>query len=100
MRTQLEHTFGPAQPPTEREVVAAVKEIMGEEAGAPPLAPTGAAAPTTLGDGGSGTAEAAKGGGPSLAEEAPAATAPLGPVSRRTGRAGMRAAAAALAALD
>lgn len=99
MRKQLEHAFGPAQPPTEKEVMAAVKEIIREEAGAPHLEPSDVT-PPALSSGSSGSGESINRDAPSAAEAAPAAAAPLGPVSRSTGRAGLRAAAAALADLD
>ena len=113
MRSKLEAAFGPAQPPSPAEVQTAVKEILQAEAaaqlrGAAPLASgaqTGAACSTaaltanggteTAGAGAApGAAASAAGGGPAPAPAA-AVQVPL-----RAGRAGLRAAAAALATLD
>lgn len=99
MRKQLEQNFGPAQRPSETEVMTAVREIIREEAGVPPLTPAGTGATTPpLGSSGSSTDEATNVDACSLPEAALAAVPAL--VARPAGRAGLRAAAAALASLD
>ncbi|KAI7844470.1 hypothetical protein COHA_001973 [Chlorella ohadii] len=119
MRSKLEAAFGPARPPSQAEVETAVKEILQAEAEAQlrgaaatedaraagstaapttdgsitaATAPTGAGTPAV--DTASGAAASAAG-----SSQAPAAAAAV-QVPLRGGRAGLRAAAAALSTLD
>lgn len=103
LHSKLEATFGPAQPPSEAEVAAAVQQLVaadllaaGQQASAPlAQGPAAAGAPASA------AAECAQPGGDGP-EQVQAAAAPLSvpKAAWRGGRAGLAAAAAALSALD
>jgi hypothetical protein len=97
MRSGLEAAFGPAQPPSEAQVAAAVKEIVAadiQQQQAAAAAAAEAAVPTAS------PVETVPAAAASAAGERSTAPAGRGLLLVRGGRAGLRAAAAALSQLD